>query len=77
MKWIIVTTLIILLISPSSFAAKKHCKPYLAKLNKIKSVQRQGHSLKKANRLAEQERKARKKWWQCETGKIKAKNKKR
>jgi len=57
--------------------AKKACQPYLAKLRNIQAQQRVGHSNSKGRSLAERERKARNKWWQCQQGKLpKAKKKK-
>ncbi len=45
--------------------AKKHCKAQLDKLQKIQTLQRQGHSLKQTNSLRKREDIARDKWWKC------------
>jgi hypothetical protein len=60
-----------LLFSNVSFAGKKQCEPYLDNLRNIQSQQKQGHSLKRGERLNKLETKARKNWWQCEQGKLK------
>jgi hypothetical protein len=49
----------------SSLSAKDVCKKYENRLEKIQVAQRQGHSLKRSNRLNEQERLMRETWWQC------------
>jgi hypothetical protein len=57
--------------------AKKRCKPFLAKLHKVQSQQRNGYSLKRGQSLRAKEEKARDKWWQCEhmsLAKFKAQN---
>jgi len=56
-------------------AGKKQCQPYLEKLHKIQSLQRQAHSLKSSNSLNRRESTARDKWWQCEQGKLPVKKK--
>ncbi|WP_440874724.1 hypothetical protein [Thalassotalea sp. PLHSN55] len=60
---------------PLGFAGKKHCQSYRAKLDNIQSQQRHGYSNKKGLSLQQREQKARDKWWQCETGKLKPKKK--
>lgn len=62
---------VVLFFSATSFAGKKQCKPYLAKLHNIQAQQKQGHSLKRSESLNKREAKARKKWWQCERGLLK------
>lgn len=64
------------MITADANAGKKHCQGYLKKLDNIKAQQRQGNSISKSNSLAKKESKARKVWWQCETGKLKKKSKK-
>lgn len=62
-----------LLFSLNSFsvwATKKACQPYLDKLRNIQSQQRAGYSNKKGRSLADGEKKARDKWWQCQQGKL-------
>lgn len=46
--------------------AKEACKKYLNTLHNIQQQQRQGNSIKQAERLSQREKKARNKWWQCE-----------
>jgi hypothetical protein len=60
-----------LVFSHASYAGKKQCQPYLDKLRNVQSQQKQGHSLKRAERLNKLEAKARKIWWQCEQGHLK------
>jgi hypothetical protein len=68
---------IFLLSCHPALATKKECQPYLDKLRNIQSQQRAGYSNKKGRSLAEREKLARKKWWQCQKGKQpKNKNKK-
>lgn len=55
---------------PILLATKKACQPYLDKLRNIQSQQRAGYSNKKGRSLAEREKKARDKWWQCQQGKL-------
>jgi hypothetical protein len=73
MKWTLIIGLMLVCMQVN--AAKKHCKSYLDKLNTIKAQQRSGYSLSKGKSLAEREKKARKKWWDCETGKLKPRKK--
>lgn len=49
----------------SNLSAKEACKKYANRLDKIQIAQRSGHSLKQSNRLNQQERLIREKWWQC------------
>lgn len=59
-------------------AGKQQCQKYRKKLDNIQAQQRQANSLNRSNTLAERESKARKIWWQCETGTLKsASNKKK
>lgn len=60
-----------LLFTQASYAGKKQCQPYLEKLRNIQSQQRHGYGVKKGKSLKNREAKARKKWWQCEQGKLK------
>jgi hypothetical protein len=60
-----------LVFSHASYAGKKQCQPYLDKLRNVQSQQKQGHSLKRGERLKKLETKARKIWWQCEQGHLK------
>ncbi|GAW94569.1 MULTISPECIES: hypothetical protein [Colwellia] len=57
---------VLLLTFSASTAAKKRCKPLLAKLHHIQTMQRKGYSLKRGETLRVKEDKARDKWWQCE-----------
>lgn len=50
----------------STAFAKKRCKPFLAKLHNIQTMQRKGYSLKRGESLRAKEDKARDKWWRCE-----------
>ncbi|MBA6389713.1 hypothetical protein H4J38_02855 [Colwellia sp. BRX10-3] len=58
-------------------AGKKQCQGYRNKLDNIQAQQRQANSHKRSNSLATKETKARDTWWQCETGKLKPKSKKK
>jgi len=60
-----------LIFSQQSFAGKKHCQRYEDKLANIQSQQRQGHSVKRSERLKKQEESARTKWWQCQQSRLK------
>ncbi|MFT6207041.1 MAG: hypothetical protein ACJA0T_000945 [Colwellia sp.] len=62
---------IMLTFSYESYAGKKECQSYADKLRNVQSQQRQGHSLKRSESLNQQEKVARKKWWQCERGRLK------
>ncbi|MFD2167716.1 hypothetical protein ACFSJY_15800 [Thalassotalea euphylliae] len=53
----------------TAYSAK--CKSYKTKLETIQSKQRQGNSVKRSNKLKEQEQKAFKKWRKCQQGKLK------
>lgn len=82
MKFVYIIGCCLLVAVSSANATKKACLPYLEKLRNIQSQQRVGHSNNKGRTLAEKEAKARKKWWQCQHGKLtakktKAKNKKK
>lgn len=79
MKWIIgVSTFILLvMLSFSALAGKKHCQTYREKLDNIQAQQRQSNSLKRSNSLSAREDKARDTWWRCENGKLKKKSKKK
>lgn len=52
------------------WAGKKHCKQYHVKLMNIQSQQKSFYTQKAGERLAKKEDKARKKWWDCEQGKL-------
>ena len=58
-------------------AGKKHCEGYRSKLDNVQAQQRQSNTNKRSLSLANKEAKARKTWWQCETGKLKPKSKKK
>jgi hypothetical protein len=58
--------LMFLLFYSSVVQAKKRCKPFLEKLHKVQTQQRNGYSLKRGQSLRAKEDKARDKWWQCE-----------
>jgi hypothetical protein len=62
---------IMLTFSYESYAGKKECQSYTDKLRNVQSQQRQGHGLKRSESLNKQEKVARKKWWQCERGRLK------
>lgn len=47
------------------------CAKYKSKLDNIQSKQRQPNSVKRSNKLKEQEHKAFKKWRKCQQGKLK------
>ena len=66
-----------LLFSMTVTAGKKHCKGYRSKLDNVQTQQRQSNSNKRSQSLAVKESKARNTWWQCETGKLKPKTKKK
>jgi hypothetical protein len=71
---------IMLTFSYESYAGKKECQSYADKLRNVQSQQRQGHGLKRSEKLNKQEKVARKKWWQCERGllkKVKSNHKKK
>ncbi len=70
MKYLVMCILMFGLMLPDANAGKKQCQPYLDKLRNIQSLQRIGHSNKKARSLAKREQKARDKWWQCQQGKL-------
>jgi len=61
--------IIVIFFTNSSAIAKKHCKPLLAKLHNIQTMQRRGYSLTKGLSLRDREDKARNNWWKCEHGK--------
>lgn len=65
------------LFSHIATAGKKHCQGYRNKLGNVQAQQRQSNSNKRSLSLANKEDKARKTWWQCETGKLKPKLKKK
>jgi hypothetical protein len=79
MKRIILFSLILmtLLFAFLAKAGKKQCQGYRNKLDNIQAQQRQANSHKRSNSLAIKETKARDTWWQCETGKLKPKSKKK
>ena len=53
-----------------AWAKKKECQPYYTKLMNIQSQQKIAHTRKKGESLTKKENKARKKWWDCEQGKL-------
>jgi hypothetical protein len=59
-----------LIFSQQSLAGKKHCQRYEDKLANIQSKQRQGHSVKRSERLKKKEESARKTWWQCQQSQV-------
>ncbi len=50
---------------------RSKCAKYKTKLDNIQSKQRQPNSVKRSNKLKEQELKAFKKWRKCQQGKLK------
>lgn len=68
--------LLCFLFSHTVTAGKKHCEGYRSKLDNVQVQQRQSNSNKRSLSLANKEAKARKTWWQCETGKLKPKTNK-
>jgi len=75
-KLLIFIILISFAISFKVFAGKKACQPYLSKLHNIQAQQRTSYNNSKGRSLAEREKKARDKWWQCEQGRLPKKRKK-
>lgn len=69
--------LIILIVSSPESFAKKRCKALLDKLHNVQALQRSSYSAKRGVSLRNKEDKAREKWWQCETGKVKKTKKKK
>jgi len=71
----IVLIIIVCFVFSPVAAAKKRCKPLLEKLHNIQALQRSGYSAKRGLSLRGREDKARDKWWQCENGSGKTKQK--
>ena len=69
--------LFILLCFSTGSYSKEACKKQLNKLHHIQAKQREGHSFKRSNTLNDQERKARKNWWQCKKSPTKKRSKKK
>lgn len=66
---------LVLVLSNSASAAD--CNKYLDSLNKIRAQQRAGYSAQRGNKLKERENKAHKKWWDCKSGRLSSKAKKK
>lgn len=71
MKALLYFTLFIFLAAPPSEATPRKCEKYKTKLDTIQKKQRQANSLKRSNKLKEQEQKAFKVWRKCKQGKLK------
>lgn len=71
MKLVICLLIITSLITPPAMAKKRNCQQYKNKLENIQSKQRQANSVKRSNKLKEQELKMFKKWRKCKQGKLK------
>lgn len=69
-KLLLVIALLSFVFSFSSYAGKKECQSYLAKLRNVQAQQRAGYGNVKGRTLADREQKARDKWWQCQQGKL-------
>jgi hypothetical protein len=63
---IILLFIMLSLLSTSSFAGKKRCKPLLEKLQNIQAKQRSGYTARQGVSLQNRADKAREKWWRCE-----------
>lgn len=71
MKPLLYLSLLYLLTSTPVLAKKVDCQKYKTKLEKIQSKQRQANSVKRSNKLKEQELKTFKLWRKCKQGKLK------
>ena len=71
MKALLYFTLFMFLAAPALEAAPKKCGKYKTKLDTIQKKQRQANSVKRSNKLKEQEQKAFKTWRKCKQGKLK------
>lgn len=71
MKSLLCALILVFVFSPSALAKKAKCEKYKAKLENIQSKQRQSNSVKRSNKLKEQEHKMFKKWRKCKQGKLK------
>ena len=71
MKALIYFTLFCIFTSFPVSAIAGKCDKYKAKLDNIQAKQRQANSVKRSNKLKEQELKAFKKWRKCQQGKLK------
>lgn len=69
------TLVILTCLSCSAFATRPECQSLADKLENIQSQQRLGYSNLKGQKLAERERKAREKWWDCQNKRNKLKRK--